>query len=98
MAFMNVTTVITDMEIDRISLDAAVTVVRRDRGHLDVLCVGIDHTQPGAYYAGANAITLQSGLVEAENDARKCEEIVKKTLDTYEVNWAAQAVSAQLTS
>ncbi len=96
MAFMNVTAVITDMEVDRISLDAAVTVVRRDRGHLDVLCVGIDHTQPGAYYAGANAMTLQSGLVEAENDAHKCEEAVKKTLDTYEVNWTAQAVSAQL--
>ncbi len=96
MAFMTVSTVITDLETDRAALDAAVKVAHRDNGHLEVLCLGIDPTQPGAYYAGANAITLQSSFAEAESDAHEIEQGIKELLEYKEVHWSARAVSAQL--
>lgn len=96
MAYMTVTTVVTDLAIDRAALDAAVNLARRENGHLDVLCLGVDSTQPGFYYAGGSAMTLQTNLQEAENNSHEIEESVKKVLDGQDLNWVTQAGSAQL--
>ena len=54
MAFRTITTVLTDPEVNAASLKAAMEIARREEAHLDVLCLGLDRTQPGFYYAGAN--------------------------------------------
>ncbi|MGR3660124.1 MAG: universal stress protein [Paracoccaceae bacterium] len=95
MAFMTITTVITDIEADRASLDAAAQLAAQSGGHLDVLCLGIDQTQPGFYYSGTNAMAMQSNLVQAESDAEKSQAAVEKILEGANLNWAARPVFSQ---
>ncbi len=96
MAYMTVTTVITDVEMDRFALDVAIDLARREKGHLDILCLGVDRTQPGFYYAGASALTLQNSLAEAERSAQSIDAAIKDRLKGVEINWASHAVSAQM--
>ncbi|MEO0653764.1 MAG: hypothetical protein AAFY77_02725, partial [Pseudomonadota bacterium] len=53
------------------------------QAHLSVVCLGIDRTNPGAYYGGANAIALQQSLELAEAEARQNEETVAKSLGVW---------------
>ncbi len=95
MAFKTISTVITDMELHRSVLDAAADVAAREDGHLEVFCLGIDHTQPGFYYAGAGAMAMQSTLAAAEDEALALETAVKEHLAQREISWAANALAAQ---
>jgi len=96
MAYMTVTTVVTDVVSDQSALDVAIDLARRENGHLDVLCLGIDRTQPGFYYAGASALTLQNSLAEAERNAHCIDDEIKKSLDGLDITWASHAMSAQM--
>lgn len=95
MAYKTVTTVITNLETDRATLEAAADLARHEDGHLEVLCLGIDHTQPGFYYSGTNAMAIQSNLAEAETRATAIEQAVQKTLEGRDFNWASRALFAQ---
>ena len=94
MPFKSIATIVTDLEIDGAALAAAIELARRDDAHLDVLCLGIDRTQPGFYYAGANAMAMQTGLAEAESDARAIEQSVEEKLGGTDIVWAARALAA----
>jgi hypothetical protein len=61
-------------------LDAAAAMAEARGGHLTVVCLGIDRTQPGAYYAGASAIALQQTLAEAQSEAQATEAKVRERL------------------
>ncbi len=96
MAYKTVTTVITDFDVDRVALEAAIELARREQGHLDVLCLGVDPTQPGFYYAGANAMAIQASLAEADARARAIEGRVKERLGGIPITWASVPMTAQL--
>ncbi len=96
MAFRNVVAVVTDVARDRWAMDAAVGLARRERGHLDLLCLGVDRTVPSFYYAGANAMAMQASLAEAEKRAQQTEKAVKKLMEGSDVAWAACGFTAQL--
>lgn len=95
MAFKTLTTILTDWPMDKGALEAAMGMTRREDGHLDVICLGVDRTQPGFYYAGANALALQSNLAEAQSGASELEELVKPRLDGSGLRWATNALAAQ---
>jgi len=96
MSFKTVTTVITEFEVDRFALNAAINLVRREAGHLDVLCLGVDRTQPGYYYGGAAALALQASLAEAEERAQQIEKSVKGVLDGQDISWAINTVATPM--
>lgn len=96
MAFRTITTVLTDPEINAASMATAVELSRREEAHLDVLCLGIDRTQPGFYYAGANAMIVQDNLTQAREDSVKLEEYATEFLRGAAFPWAATAISAQM--
>lgn len=96
MALRTITTVLTDSDIDRAALDAAIAITRKEEAHLDVLCLGLDRTQPGFYYAGANAMVVQDNLTQAREDSLALESWAKATLKGADFNWAATAISAQM--
>ena len=96
MAFMTVTTVVTDLDIDSNAVLAALQFAKKNNGHLEVICLGVDRTQPGFYYAGANAMALQSNLAQAEKTAAELEAGVKELLQHAIIPWGTRAVSAQL--
>ena len=69
MAYKSILTVLTDESTAALALDAAAVVADRESAHLDVLCVGVDRTQAGYYYAGANALILQETMERAGREA-----------------------------
>ncbi len=95
MAFKTISTVFTQPEGDMIALNAAADLARREEGHLDVICLGVDRTQPGFYYAGASAMAMQTNLKEAEDDARKAETAVNEALQGADFAWSIRTMTAQ---
>jgi nucleotide-binding universal stress UspA family protein len=96
MAFRTITTILTDPEINAASMATAMELARREEAHLDVLCLGIDRTQPGFYYAGANAMIVQDNLTQAREDSVQLEEHARDLLRGGPYPWAATAISAQM--
>jgi nucleotide-binding universal stress UspA family protein len=96
MAYRTITTVLTDVEVNAASLKAAMEIAQREEAHLDVLCLGIDRTQPGFYYAGANAMVVQDNLTQAREDSVALEDHARKLLEGVDFNWSATAISAQM--
>ena len=96
MAYKTIVTVITDAAADADALNAAVKMCHQEEAHLDVVCLGLDRTQPGFYYAGANAMIIQDNLVQAQADAEKLEARIKPQLEGQDMRWAVQAATAQL--
>jgi len=77
MDYKTIVTFVRDFETERSALDTAAAMAEARGGHLMVVCLGIDRTQPGAYYAGASAIALQQTLAEAQADASAIEAKVR---------------------
>jgi nucleotide-binding universal stress UspA family protein len=78
MDYRTIVTFVRDFEAERSALDAAAAMAEAREGHLTVVCLGIDRTQPGAYYAGASAIAFQQSLAEAQAEAQAVEAKVRE--------------------
>ena len=96
MSYKTVCCVVTDDRADRFALDAAADLARREGGHLDVFCLGIDSTPPGLYYAGTNAAALQAGIAEADARAHRIEARVQQRLAGQALSWASCATAAPM--
>jgi len=96
MALRTITTVLTDPETNAASLRTAMELASREQAHLDVLCLGLDRTQPGFYYAGANAMVVQDNLTQAREDSVRLEARARELLKGADFNWSATAISAQM--
>jgi len=96
MAYKSIVTVVTDTETDATALAAAIELARRETAHLDVICLGIDRTQPGFYYAGANAMIIQDNLSQAQAEADALEAWATKTLEPSGIRWALTAATTQM--
>ncbi len=96
MPYKTVATVVTDSNADRWSLDAAIALARAEDAHLDVLCLGIDRTQPGFYYAGASAVVLQDNLVHAQQEAEALEAEIERKLEQEGIPFAVRCMTTQM--
>jgi len=96
LTYRTITTVVTDLDLDAAAINAAMELSRREQAHLDVLCLGLDRTQPGFYYAGANAMVVQDNLTQAREDSIRLESGVREILRGADFPWSAIAVSAQM--
>ncbi len=95
MAYKSIFTVITDLADVEPVLEGALPFVRAEGAHLDVLCLGIDRTQTGYYFAGATALMHEETLLQAQSEAKGLEEAVRERLGKTEVSWGVDAVVAQ---
>lgn len=96
MAFKTLATVFRFADRDAAHLDAAIELTRREDGHLHVLALGTDRTQPGAYYAGAEAIAIQASMAEAVEEAKEAEEAARERLERSGINWEITGAVAQV--
>jgi nucleotide-binding universal stress UspA family protein len=96
MAYKSILTIVTDIDAAKSQLDAAIALARREDAHLDVLCMGVDRTQTGYYYAGATAFIQQETVERAQEDARKVESGVASRLGGEDIRWASETVVSQL--
>ena len=95
MAYKSVFTVVTDLDDVGPVLEAALPFVRAEGAHLDVLCLGVDRTQTGYYFAGASAMMHEETLMHAQSEAKGIEDAVRERLGRTEVSWGVDAVVAQ---
>lgn len=96
MAYKTLLTIVTDMAAAQSQLETAIGLARREDAHLDVMCMGVDRTQTGYYYAGATAFVQQETMDRAQDDARKIEAAVTERLKAEDIRWAAEAVVSQI--
>ncbi len=99
MAYKSILTVITNAAASAGQLDAAIALARREDAHLDVLCLGIDHSQTGYYYIGAAPLApviLQETLDQAQNEARAAEAAVRHRLQAEDIRWAIDTAISQV--
>ncbi|WP_295531708.1 universal stress protein [uncultured Thioclava sp.] len=96
MSYKTILTIVTNPKVDASQLDTAIAVARRRDAHLDVLCMGIDRTQTGYYYAGATAFVQQETIDRAQDEARLANEAVRARLRSEDIRWGADTVVSQI--
>ncbi|MCC1491699.1 universal stress protein [Cognatishimia sp. F0-27] len=96
MSYKTIFTAVSDTELLGPVLDKAVTLTQGFEAHLDVLAVGVDRTQTGYYYAGANAMVLQESLNRASDDAKALSAAARKQLEKTDCRWAIEDSVAQI--
>ncbi|MEE9427641.1 MAG: universal stress protein [Paracoccaceae bacterium] len=96
MAFMTVTLVVSDINVDQLAIQAALKLVEQNGGHLDLLCLGIDHTHPGLVAASPGMVLPQSNVVQATKAAQELEAAIKEQLQPSNVSWASSALTVHL--
>ena len=65
MTYNSLFSVITDEKLAEGVLNHAMEMAKAHDAHLDVLCLGVDRSQTGYYYAGASAVVLQETITRA---------------------------------
>jgi len=95
MAYKSILTVLTDIDDVAPVLEAALPFARAEGAHLDVLCLGVDRTQTGYYFAGATAIIHDETLQYARDEATAMEQAVRDRLAKTEIAWGVEALVAQ---
>lgn len=96
MAFKSILTITTDATGSTHQLDVAVDLARREDAHLDILCIGVDQTQTGYYYAGATAILTQEAYNQAKDDVARAEKTVRDRLAGEDIRWGVDTAVAQV--
>lgn len=95
MGYRTITAIVTDSALGRASLETAMSVAMTTDAHLDVICLGVDQSQQGFYYAGASAMVIQDNLAQARSDAEGLEAEMRQVLSAHPLPWSATAVTAQ---
>lgn len=99
MAYKSILTVVSHAADAGRHIDPAIDLARREDAHLDVLCLGVDRSQPGYYYVGAapmSPIILQDTIDRAHQDARAIEAEVRRQLAAEDIRWAIDTCIAQV--
>ncbi len=96
MAYKTIFTAVTDQAIVDCTVEHAAAVADWMEAHLDVLAFGVDRTQTGYYYAGANAMVLQETLDRATSEAAALGSMARKALGRWGDRWAVEEGVAQL--
>ena len=97
MSISTISTFLHGAQVDSGVLGSAMELARVWDAHLHVVCAGIDATDPGFYYAGAQALAVLHNLDDARLDMRKLEEAAKERLEPSDLLWDLDAVTMRST-
>jgi nucleotide-binding universal stress UspA family protein len=98
MAYKSILTILTDAKEVTPVLGAAVPFAESQGAHLEVLCLGIDRTQTGYYFAGATALMHDQTIMQAQTEANAIETAARAVLSRSAVSWGIDAMVAQSAS
>ncbi|MEX0318235.1 MAG: universal stress protein [Ruegeria sp.] len=96
MAYKSLLTVMTETKLAESALAQMVALAQAQDGHAEALCLGVDRSQTGYYYAGANALILQETLSRANAEAEEILGFAKDYLGKSGVRWSAENGVAQI--
>ena len=88
--------VVTDEDLVEDVMAHAIAMATAQDAHLDVLCLGVDRSQTGYYYAGASAVVLQETITRAHEESEAIEKRVTRALEGSGIRWATETGVAQL--
>ena len=87
MSYKAIATILFDAEQAKTVLFGAIQLAQHTGAHLKVICTGVDHTETGYYYAGAQAIAVQQNLDMALEDANKLQFHARAVLEAAGVSY-----------
>lgn len=96
MAYKSLLTVMTETELSKSALAQIVALAEAQDAHAEALCLGVDRSQTGYYYAGANALILQETLTRANAEADEILAFAQDYLGKSGVRWSAENGVAQI--
>ncbi|MEX0327591.1 MAG: universal stress protein [Ruegeria sp.] len=96
MAYKTLLTVMTETEKAKAALAQMAMLADAQDAHAEALCLGVDRSQTGYYYAGANALILQETLARANAEADDLLDFAKDYLGKSGVRWSAESGVAQI--
>ncbi len=96
MAYKSILTIVAGANLNDAALEGAVGLTQAQDGHLDILALGIDHSTPGYYYAGTNALIEQATLERARQEATECEEQIRAVMAKRQCRWSCESALAQI--
>lgn len=96
MTYNSLFSVVTDETFVEETMAQAMAMASAHDAHLDVLCLGVDRSQTGYYYAGASAMVLQETISRAHDESEALEAQVKNLLAGSDLRWASETGVAQL--
>ena len=96
MSYKSIFTALTDSKLAESLLDHTIALGEAHDAHVEALCLGVDRSQTGYYYAGANALILQGVLDRALEDATEIDTLAKAKLGKTGLRWACDTAMAQL--
>ncbi|BDW86819.1 MULTISPECIES: universal stress protein [Roseicyclus] len=98
MTYKSILTILTDPSEVGAVLSAAIPFATEAGAHLDVLCLGIDRTQTGYYFAGATALMHDETIAQAQAEAAAIETAARAELGRSDLSWGIDALVAQSAS
>ncbi|MEO8242173.1 MAG: universal stress protein [bacterium] len=98
MWFKSILVVVTNPDQAEAAITAGARLALLNDGHLDVLALGVDHTQLGYSYIGAGAVLTELSLNQAEGEARQAEAAAKAALTEQlpALRWNLDTAVAQM--
>lgn len=96
MTYKSVFTALTEEPLAKSTLAHASTLAEAEDAHLEALCLGVDRSQTGYYYAGANALVLQEVITRAREEAEALEAYAAQELGKTALRWSLEQGVSQL--
>ncbi|WP_298679078.1 universal stress protein [uncultured Lentibacter sp.] len=96
MSYKTIFTALTQDNLAQPMLEHTATLCETHDAHLEALCLGVDRSQTGYYYAGANALVLQEVIEKANEDALALEKLAEAELGKTVLRWSCDHGMAQL--
>ena len=96
MAYKSLLTIVSNPEAVAATLAAAIPLARREDAHLEVLCLGIDHSQVGYYYPEAGPVYNLDDVARAEADVAALKTLVTDRLSTEGLRFSVETAIAQI--
>ncbi|NSY41395.1 universal stress protein [Leisingera sp. ANG59] len=96
MSYKSLLTVLTAADTAAAPLAQIAALAEEFGAHADALCLGVDRTQTGYYYAGANAMVLQETLARAQEEAEEVQAQAEEALKQAGVAYGTDSGVAQI--
>lgn len=96
MAYKSLLTVLTSLKDADPTLRQVIALAESQDAHAEALCLGVDRSQAGYYYAGANAIVLQETLLRANSEGAEILAHAENVLGNSGIRWSADDGVAQI--
>ncbi len=96
MNYKSLLCVLTDSDFTAAPLAQGIALAEAQDAHLDVLALGVDRSQTGYFYAGADALLMQEMLKRAHEEADAVKAAAEDALGKSDVRWACDTGVTQI--